>query len=94
MSVIMPSDPISRVLSRDDYLSRTDVAIRLKHATRMHERACRIAFLFALAPNGVYQAILLPKYWCALTTPFQLFPDLARSFLFCGTFRLVTQPSR
>ena len=46
----------------------------------------RIAFLFALAPNGVYQAILLPKYWCALTTPFQLFPRLAREFSFLWHF--------
>ena len=33
----------------------------------------RIAFLFALAPDGVCQAALLPTRWCALTAPFQLF---------------------
>lgn len=32
-----------------------------------------IAFLLALAPDGVYQATLLPMHWCALTAPFQLF---------------------
>ena len=26
--------------------------------------------LFGLAPNGVYQAVLLPGRWCALTAPF------------------------
>ena len=33
----------------------------------------RIASLFALAPDGVYQAMSLPTCWCALTAPFQLF---------------------
>ena len=36
----------------------------------------RMAFLFALAPDGVFQATLLPTRWCALTAPFQLFSRL------------------
>ena len=31
------------------------------------------ALLFALAPDGVCQATVLPRCWCALTAPFQLF---------------------
>ncbi len=37
----------------------------------------RIAFLFALAPDGVFQATLLPTRWCALTAPFQLFSRIS-----------------
>ena len=33
-----------------------------------------IALLFALAPNGVYQAAASPRRWWSLTPPFQLFP--------------------
>ena len=33
-----------------------------------------MAFLFALAPDGVYQAAVLPRRWWSLTPPFQLFP--------------------
>ena len=33
-----------------------------------------IAPLFALAPDGVYQAAALPRRWWSLTPPFQLFP--------------------
>lgn len=64
----------------------------------------RMAFLFALAPDGVFQATLLPTRWCALTAPFQLFSCVAHaartacseqgSLLFCGTFRRVAPPSR
>ena len=36
-------------------------------------KGSRIAFLFAFAPDGVYQATSLPTHWCALTAPFQLF---------------------
>ena len=62
----------------------------------------RIAFLFALAPDGVYQATPLPTRWCALTAPFQLFSwryersgrSAQGSLLFCGTFRRVAPPSR
>ena len=35
-----------------------------------------MALLFALAPDGVFQATLLPTRWCALTAPFQLFSRL------------------
>ena len=69
----MASGSISLVLSLDGHLSRTYVTARLKHATRMHERANRMAFLFALARDGVYQAVPLPARWCALAAPFQLF---------------------
>ena len=44
-----------------------------------------MAFLFALAPDGVYQAALLPTHWCAFTAPFQLFSCMQGSLLFCGT---------
>ena len=44
----------------------------------------RMAFLFALASDGVCQAAPLPTRWCALTAPFQLFRR-GRSLLFCGT---------
>ena len=33
-----------------------------------------IAPLFALAPDGVYQAAASPRRWWSLTPPFQLFP--------------------
>ena len=54
----------------------------------------RVAFLFALAPDGVYQARPLPSCWCAFTAPFQLFSECSGSFPFCGTFRQVALPSR
>ena len=38
-----------------------------------------IAPLFALAPDGVYQAVALPRRWWSLTPPFQLFPLRAES---------------
>lgn len=38
-----------------------------------------IAPLFALAPDGVYQAAALPRRWWSLTPPFQLFPLRAES---------------
>ena len=45
-----------------------------------------MAFLFALAPDGVYQAALLPTHWCAFTAPFQLFSRFVRVALH-NTFR-------
>lgn len=47
-----------------------------------------MAPLFALAPDGVYQAAVLPRRWWSLTPPFQLFPlrhAVGGSLLFCGT---------
>lgn len=38
-----------------------------------------IAPLFALAPDGVYQAAASPRRWWSLTPPFQLFPLRAES---------------
>ena len=46
----------------------------------------RIAFLFALAPDGVCQAALLPARWCALTAPFQLFSRAAGESSFLWHF--------
>ncbi len=47
-----------------------------------------MALLFALAPDGVYQAAASPRRWWSLTPPFQLFPlrrGAGGSLLFCGT---------
>ena len=38
-----------------------------------------MALLFALAPDGVYQAALLPARWCALTAPVQRFSRFVRA---------------
>ena len=57
----------------------------------------RIAFLFALAPDGVYQAAPLPTRWCALTAPFQLFSCRRNSrgvFFSVALIRRVAPPSR
>ena len=66
------SGPVSRVLSR--------AAIYLdcpSPNSSSRQPGCtpgqRIAPLFALAPDGVCQAAALPRRWCALTAPFQLF---------------------
>ena len=56
-----------------------------------------VAPLFALAPDGVYQAAASPRRWWSLTPPFQLFPlrrTVGGSLLFCGTFRRVAPPGR
>ena len=66
------SGPISRVLScAAIYLE----AVSPRPSSRLPERTAGhcIALLFALAPDGVCQATVLPPCWCALTTPFQLF---------------------
>ena len=42
-------------------------------------KGSRVALLFALAPDGVFQATPLPTCWCALTAPFQLFPCSPRA---------------
>lgn len=60
-----------------------------------------IAFLLALAPDGVYQATLLPMHWCALTAPFQLFvlhagalcARAARVFFSVALIRQIALPS-
>lgn len=44
-----------------------------------------MASLFALAPDGVCQAAALPRRWCALTTPFQLFSVRTRGVFFSVT---------
>ena len=62
----------------DDHLSCTYVATRLIARNPNARKGSRIAFLFALAPDGVYQAAALLQRWCALTTPFQLFPHTHR----------------
>lgn len=69
---------VSRVLSGATiYLERLspDASSTQPECTAGH----RMAFLFALAPDGVYQAALLPTRWCALTAPFQLFSCFVRS---------------
>lgn len=68
------SGPMSRVLSLKTaiYLGRAlpHASSRLPACT---ERLNRIACLFALASDGVYQATPLLTCWCALTAPSQLF---------------------
>ena len=55
----------------------------------------RIAFLFALAPDGVFQAAPLPTRWCALTAPFQLFSRKSGGVFFSvALIRRVAPPSR
>ena len=76
------SEPISRVLSRTTiYLGRT-----LPHTSLARNpnarKGSRIALLFALAPDGVYQAVPLLARWCALTAPFQLFSQLPTGVFF------------
>ena len=97
------SGPISRVLSGTAiYLERLSPGASSTQPERTAGH--RMALLFALAPDGVYQAATLPPRWCALTAPFQLFSRFVRatratrfargSLLFCGTFRRVAPPSR
>ncbi len=66
------------------------------------QKSACIAFLLALAPDGVYQATLLPMHWCALTAPFQLFAlyvvtkcgtYTARVFFSVALIRQITLPS-
>ena len=57
----------------DDHLSATAVASGLVARNPNARKGGRMAFLFALAPDGVCQAAPLPVRWCALTAPFQLF---------------------
>ena len=66
------SGPVSRVLSGTAiYLERESP----RASSTQPERTAghRMALLFALAPDGVFQAAPLPARWCALTAPFQLF---------------------
>ena len=82
----------------DGHLSWARVTANLQHATRTRGRDAPCAFLFALASDGVCQATLLPACWCALTTPFQLFPYLKNEavgvFFSATLIRRVTPPSR
>ncbi len=92
--------PISRVLSRTTiYLLRTSPPA----SSAQPERGAghTMALLFAFAPDGACQAVVLPRRWWSLTPPFQLFPlrgpkgpDASWSLLFCGAFRRVTPPGR
>ena len=50
------------------YLER--VSPRVSSTQPERTEGHRIAFLFALAPDGVYQADKSPCRWCALTAPF------------------------
>lgn len=79
------SGPVSRVLSGTAiYLERESP----RASSTQPERTAghRMALLFAFAPDGVYQATLLPARWCALTAPFQLFSRFVRVALH-NTFR-------
>ena len=67
------SEPISRVLSFKTtiYLGCVlpHTSSRLPAYIERHYIVC----LFVLALDGVYQAMMLPPCWCALTAPSQLF---------------------
>ena len=79
---VSASGPISRVLSGTAiYLERESP----RASSTQPERTAghRVALLFALAPDGVYQAATLPPRWCALTAPFQLFSCVAHAACRC-----------
>ena len=79
---VSASGPISRVLSGTAiYLERESP----RASSTQPERTAghRMALLFALAPDGVYQAATLPPRWCALTAPFQLFSCVAHAACRC-----------
>ena len=59
--------------------TRPTRADRYENAT-CKDKPCALP-LFGLAPDGVYQATLLPVFWCALTAPFHPYLKKAVCFL-------------
>ena len=72
------------------YLER--VSPRVSSTQPERTEGHRIAFLFALAPDGVYQAAALLQRWCAFTAPFQLFSQNESAGVFFSVALSVGSP--
>ena len=95
----MGSESVSRILSWTVIYLRDPPAGQTNRASSF--QIIRDPRLFSLAPDGVYRAseCCHSERW-ALTPPFHPYPSSAdqaandRRYIFCGTFRRLTAPSR